>query len=176
MRIISILALLACLCACGDPEPAKTLDASKDLRPHIEKVYAAWGTLDMAKVAPFYAKDTGRAFYDVAPLKYGSWDEYAAGFKAVSADWKSVKVEISPDFQAHSNGPIAWVTFTGKFSTETKDGKTDSMNGRVTEILQKEKDGWLIIHEHASFPMMEPPKPAPEKKKPAAKKKSGKHR
>lgn len=176
MRIISIMALLACLCACGDPEPAKTLDASKELRPHIEKVYAAWTTLDMAKVAPFYAKETGLAFFDVAPLKYGSWAEYAAGFKAASADWKSIKIDINPDFQAHSNGAIAWVTLTANVTTQMKDGKTETAKARMTEILQKEKNGWLIIHEHASVPMMEQPKPAPEKKKPAAKKRSPKRR
>ncbi|HEY3443424.1 MAG TPA: nuclear transport factor 2 family protein [Paludibaculum sp.] len=175
MRIISILALLACLCACGDPEPAKTLDASKELRPHMEKVYAAWGTLDLAKVAPFYAKETGRAFFDVAPLKYASWADYAAGVKAMSSDWKSVKIEISPDFQAHSNGPIAWVTCTANITTEMKDGKTESMKARITELLQKDKDSWIIIHEHVSVPMVAPTKPTPEKKKPApAKKKSRK--
>ena len=171
MRIISVLAVAACLCACGDPEPANTLDASKELRPQIEKVYAAWSTLDVDKAAPFYAKEPGRAFFDIAPVKYSSWTEYAAGFKQASADWKSLKVEIGPDFQAHSNGPIAWVSFTGNFSVEMKDGKTESFTGRATEILQKEKDGWLISHEHASGPLMEPPKPAPVAKKPAAKKK-----
>jgi ketosteroid isomerase-like protein len=176
MRTFTVLALLACLCACGDPEPAKILDASKELRPHMEKVYAAWGTLDTDKAAPFYSKAAGMAYFDIAPLKYSGWTEYAAEFKKVSADWKSVKIDISPDFQAHSNGLIAWVTFTANFTIEMKDGKSENGKARFTEILQKDKDSWLIIHEHASVPMMEPAKPAPAAKKPATKKKSGKHK
>lgn len=177
MRIITVLALLACLCACGDPEPAKTLDASKELRPHINNLFAAWGTLDAAKVAPFYAKETGRAFYEITPLKFSSWAECAEGFRMMSTGAKSMKLDISPDFQAHSNGPIAWVTFTGTFTVETNDGKKQISKARVTEILQRDKDSWLIIHEHVSMPMMmEAPKPGPAAKKPAAKKKSGRRR
>ena len=169
MRILITLAVLAGLCACGDPEQPKSVDASKELRPHIEKLYAAWGTLDLTKIAPFYAKETGTAFFDIAPLKYASWADYAAGFKKGSADWASVTVDISPDFQAHSNGPIAWATFTGDFKIVKKDGKVDSGKARVTEILQRDGKSWLIIHEHVSVPMMEPA-PAPVAKKAVARK------
>lgn len=176
MRTLSVLALMACLCACGDPEPAKTLDASRELRPHINKVFDAWSSLDVAKVAPFYAKETGRAFYEITPLKFSSWAETAAGYKAMTAGVKSVKVEISPDFQAHSNGPIAWVTFTGNFVVGMNDGKTNTSKARVTQILQKDKDSWLIIHEHVSMPMMEQAPPPPAAKKAPAKKKASKKR
>lgn len=175
MRIFAVLALLTCLCACGDPEPAKTVDASKELRPHIEKLYATWATLDMEKVAPFYSKAPGAVFYDLAPLKYAGWAEYAAGFKKVSADWKSAKFDIGPDFQAFSNGPIAWANFTGNFSIEMKNGKMERGKARVTELLQKDKDRWIIIHEHVSAPTMEPPA-TPVAKKPVARKKSGRRR
>jgi ketosteroid isomerase-like protein len=167
MRLFAVLALSALLAGCGDSDAGKIVDASKDLRPHLEKVYAAWSTLDTTKVAPFYSKAPGAVFFDIAPLKYTGWDEYAAGFKKVSADWKSVKIDIGPDFRASSNGTVAWVTFTANFVTEMKDGTKQPGQARVTEVLQKDKDTWTILHEHVSSPMMEEPKPkpAPEKAK-----------
>lgn len=166
--------MLACLCACGDPEPAKTLDASKEMRPHIEKLYATWATLDTDKLAPFYSKAPGIVYYDIAPLKYANWSDYASGFKKASANWKSLKVDVNPDFRAFSNGPIAWATFTANFTIEKKDGQTERGEARVTELFQKVKESWIIIHEHVSVPMMESPKPVPVNKKAVTKKAAAK--
>ena len=51
-----------------------------------------------------------------------------------------------------------------------KGGKIETGNARFTELLQKERDRWIIIHEHISQPVMEAPKPAPEVKKAVTKK------
>ena len=34
-------------------------------------------TLDMANAAPFHAKEPEDVFYDIAPLKYKGWSEFA---------------------------------------------------------------------------------------------------
>ena len=34
-------------------------------------------TLDMAHAAPFHAKEPEDVFYDIAPLKYKGWSEFA---------------------------------------------------------------------------------------------------
>jgi len=47
-------------------------------RAFMQKIWDGWSTLDPANVAKYYA--TGpHAFFDIAPLKYASWDEYQAG-------------------------------------------------------------------------------------------------
>ena len=44
----------------------------------MQKIWDGWSTLDPANTAQYYA--TGpHVFFDIAPLKYGSWDEYAKG-------------------------------------------------------------------------------------------------
>ena len=120
--LIAVLAVL--LASCGGPAaPAKTEDATAELRPLMEKLMADWGTLDPSNVAKYYAKDPGLPFYDVAPLKYSGWQEYESGSKKTFSDWKSIKITMGPDFKASRNGDIAWATFTSLFEITPKTGE-----------------------------------------------------
>ena len=58
-----------------------------------QKIWDGWSTLDPANVAQYYA--TGpHIYFDIAPLKYGSFDEYQSGVKAVVAGYKSAKFTV----------------------------------------------------------------------------------
>jgi hypothetical protein len=46
------------------------------LRVLVPKIVEAWGTLDISKVAPYYATDADFAYFDVLPMKYNNWQEY----------------------------------------------------------------------------------------------------
>jgi hypothetical protein len=74
VKNLVLLTAAAIPAGCGSGR-ASTQDATVKIRPFIENLNAAWQTLDTAKAAPFYAKDAGLAFYDVAPLKYTGWQE-----------------------------------------------------------------------------------------------------
>ncbi len=158
--------LLLTLAGCGSAptEPAKTQDASAELKPIVEKVLSGWATLDPKNPAPYYAKDAGLTFYDIAPLKYTGWAEYEAGFRKEAAAWKSMKLNLNPDLQATRSGNIAWATFTAAFEIEPKEGAVLKGEARSTDIFEKRGNDWIIIHEHVSAPMPEPPPPEPAKK------------
>jgi ketosteroid isomerase-like protein len=161
--LIAVLAVL--LASCGGPAaPAKTEDATAELRPLMEKLMADWGTLDPSNVAKYYAKDPGLPFYDVAPLKYSGWQEYESGSKKTFSDWKSIKITMGPDFKASRNGDIAWATFTSLFEITPKTGDVLKAAGRNTEVLEKRGNDWIIVHEHASAPMQDAPPPPSAKK------------
>src|ERR1035437_10226595 len=65
-------------------------------RAALQKVWDGWSTLDPANVAKYYA--TGpHTFFDIAPLKYNSWDEYEKGVKGVLAGYKSAKFTRSEE-------------------------------------------------------------------------------
>ncbi len=83
-----------------------------DFKPLMRKIWAAWETLDPAKAAPFYSKEAGRVFYDIAPLKYTGWSEYAESVVKVLADYGSAKFTLGDDAQAHQRGNLAWGTAT----------------------------------------------------------------
>jgi ketosteroid isomerase-like protein len=170
-KLLSIL-LLACLAGCGpntstvkkEDTAAQSQDVTSEFRPLMEKILAAWGTLDASQPAQYYAKDPDLAFFDVAPLKYTGWQEYADGFAKEAGDWKSMKVSLGPDFRATRVGNVVWATYTVNFEIDPKKGSVMKLDGRGTDIFEKRGDNWLIVHEHASVPLPEPAPPAGKSK------------
>ena len=121
-------------------------------RNHLQTVYDGWCSLNPDNVAKYYAADG--VYYDVAPLKYTGWAEYAAGFKKTFVPMaKSAKVEIGPDFQVMHAGAARVVTFTAHFTMVDKQDKTQEFDIRATEIMEKRGKDWIIVHEHVSAPL-----------------------
>jgi ketosteroid isomerase-like protein len=166
MNRIAPFLLLVTLAGCGSApsEPLKSQDAVSELKPIVEKLLPAWATLDTKNPAPFYAKDAGLTFYDIAPLKYTGWADYAAGFQKIAGTWKSLKLTLNPDLQATRNGNIAWATYTAAFEIEPKEGPVMKGEARATDIFEKRGNDWVIIHEHISAPMPESSAAAAPKK------------
>jgi ketosteroid isomerase-like protein len=153
MKKILIVLATAWLAGCGDSDAGKTKDATAFFKPHFEKVYSAWSTLDASKPSMFYAKDPGLAFFDISPLKYRGWQEYEDGSKKTFANWKSIQLTVGPDFHATQAGNIAWATYTLDFAIAPQTGDVIKAQARGTDILEKRGEEWLIIHEHVSVPM-----------------------
>ncbi|HME36753.1 MAG TPA: nuclear transport factor 2 family protein [Candidatus Sulfotelmatobacter sp.] len=121
-------------------------------RASVQKVWDGWSTLDPANVAQFYA--TGpHTFFDIAPLKYGSWDEYSNGVKGVLAGYKSAKFTVNDDLAVHPHGDLVWATATIHEEMTTKAGKVEMGNFRWTCIWESTDGKWLIVHEHVSAPI-----------------------
>lgn len=156
MKKLLVVLASAWLAGCaGEQNAGKPQDATAIFKPHFEKVYAAWATLDPSKPALYYAKDSNLAFFDVAPLKYRGWQEYQEGFGKLSADWKSAQVTLDPDFHATQSGDIAWATYTLELDVQLKSGDSMKSQARGTDVLEKRGEKWLIVHEHVSVPKAE---------------------
>ena len=160
MKRVLIAGLAALLAGCGKPAaPPKTEDATTELKHLMDKVTAGWVTLDPSKVAQYYAKEAGMAFYDIAPLKYADWSEYERGAKRTFSLWKSIKLTINPDFQGYKNGNIAWATYTSSFEITPDRGPVMKGVARNSNVFEKRGEEWIIVHEHASVPMLDAPAP-----------------
>ena len=163
-KLFGLPLLLACLTGCGpsagtankENTAAQAQDVSAEFRPLVEKIVAAWATLDPSKPGEYYAKDPGLTFFDVAPLKYGGWQEYEDGWVKMIQDWKSLKIAVNPDFKATRMGNAVWATSTMHFDIEPKKGAVMKSEGRATQVWERRGDNWLIVHEHISVPMAEP--------------------
>ena len=136
---------------------AAPASAQTDFRALMRKTLDAWETKDPANAAPFYAKEPGRVFYDVAPLKYTGWDAYATGVQEVIAGFDAIKFTLNDDVQAQQAGRTAWATATFRLDGAMKNGAKFSEQGRWTVVWERRGKDWLIIHEHVSFPMAPPP-------------------
>jgi ketosteroid isomerase-like protein len=116
---------------------------------YLQKIWDGWSTLDPANVAQYYA--TGpHTFFDIAPLKYSSWDEYRAGVKNVLADYKAATCTVNDDAELHPAGEYVWGDATVKCDMTHQSGKLEIDTFRWTYIFQKENGKWLIVHEHVS--------------------------
>jgi ketosteroid isomerase-like protein len=151
---LSLCILALALSAFAQKTSAKVSSGPIPDKAHMQKIWDAWATGNPAHAAHFYAKGD-RTFFDIAPLKYGSWDEYQKGATALEAGYKSSTFTVNGDAQIHNAGPIVWGTATVKYDMVQKSGKHEMGNFRWTVIWQKEDGKWLTVHEHVSAPLQE---------------------
>ena len=154
-RAIALPMLIALFAA---PALAQGLGPDKAL---MQKVWAAWDTLNPANPAAFYDKTPSNVYFDISPLKYRGWSEYEAGVKNVLAEFSSIKSTVQPDATVHRQGNLAWSTGTVHVAAVMKDGSKSPLDFRWTAIWEKKGNDWLIVHEHVSAPLPPPPPAKP---------------
>jgi len=124
------------------------------LRAFVPKVIISWESLDIAKIEPYYAKDTDFAYFDITPMKYSNWAEYREGVqKALFEPNRSIKFKLNDDLGVHQHGSLAWATVTFGADIVSKQGTSAHLNGRWTMVLEKRGHGWVVVHEHVSAPL-----------------------
>ena len=121
-------------------------------KAYLQKIWDGWSTLDPTNVEKFYAGGP-HTFFDIAPLKYASWDDYEKGVKAVVAGYKNAKFTVNDDAVLHSHGDLVWATATVADQMTTTAGKVEMGNFRWTVIFENEDGKWVIVHEHVSAPL-----------------------
>jgi ketosteroid isomerase-like protein len=161
MRRIFLLALAVGVAISGVSRPgfaqkAMTAKHSTDAvaidKAYLQKIWDGWGALDPAAQKQYYAQGP-HVFFDIAPLKYASWDEYQSGVTKELAEFKAARFALNDDLQIHKSGDAYWVTATLTYDMTHKSGKRDMGNMRWTAVFEKIDGKWLIVHEHVSEPL-----------------------
>ncbi len=158
-RLTTVLLTLLALSLCVSAQTKKSaMKKSSSAGPapdkaYLQKIWDGWATLDPANTAKFYATTGQHTFFDIAPLKYNSWDEYQNGVKGVLAGYKSAKFTLNDDVDIHPHGDLVWATATVKDEMTNKAGKVEMGNFRWTVVFENEDGKWLIVHEHVSAPL-----------------------
>ena len=146
-----LLVLALSLSAQTKKSTTKSAAAPPD-RAYLQKVWDGWATLNNDNVVKYYA--TGQhAFFDIAPLKYNSWDEYKKGSQSLLANYKSARFTVNDDLAIHPHGDLVWITATVAEELTAKSGKVDMGNFRWTAVLENQDGKWIIVHEHVSAPL-----------------------
>jgi ketosteroid isomerase-like protein len=124
------------------------------LRGLVPNIVAAWGTMDISKIATYYAADADFAYFDIVPLKYNNWKEYSAGAQKYLFDPnRSISAKLNDDLAVHRRGSLAWATFTLAIDLVSKEGGASHLNARWSMVLEKRAKGWIVVHEHVSVPL-----------------------
>jgi ketosteroid isomerase-like protein len=134
------------------PKPPTKKSAAPPDKSYLQKIWDGWSTLDTANVARFYASGP-HTFFDIAPLKYDSWEEYEKGVQAVVSGYKSAKFTLNDDAVIHPHGDLVWATATVKEEMTSKADKVDMGNFRWTVVFENQDGKWMIVHEHVSAPL-----------------------
>lgn len=151
--LFCLLFVTVCLSAQIPKRDTKRMAAIPALdKTYLQNIWDGWSTLDPANTAKFYAKGPN-TFFDIAPLKYTSWEEYEKGVKGVLAGYKSAKFTVNDDAAIHPEGNIVWATATVKNEMTSKAGKVEMGNFRWTVVFEDQGGKWLIVHEHVSAPL-----------------------
>ena len=154
-----ILTLFICLLALSlssfaAPKKSAKKAASNGSAPdktYMQKIWDGWSTLNTANVEQYYA--TGpHTFFDIAPLKYSSWEEYEKGVTAILKNYKSGKFTVNDDAELHHQGDLCWGTATVKEDAVLSNGKREMGTWRYTVVFENQAGKWLIVHEHVSVP------------------------
>ena len=155
LQRLVLVCCVVCLAGSASAQAGKKMApkaASGPDKAYMQQIWDGWATLDPSHVAQFYA--TGpHTFFDIAPLKYSSWDEYEAGAKKLLAGYKSAAFTVNDDAEVHKEGDWAWGTATVKSDMTTTGGKHEMGSFRWTVLWQKQNGKWLTVHEHVSAPM-----------------------
>src|SRR5438105_7350090 len=141
--LLTCFALIAVTSAATDKSGEKKASSSAPDKAYLQKIWDGWATLDTANVAQFYASGP-HTFFDIAPLKYSSWDEYQKGVRQVLADFKSAKFTVSDDAELHAAGKDVWGTATVKEEMTHKNDKVDTGAFRWTMVFEKQGGKCLI--------------------------------
>lgn len=120
-------------------------------KAYLQKIWDGWGTLDAAGQKQFYAQGA-RVFFDISPLKYGSWDEYQSTVSKELAEYKAARFTVNDDAEIHKSGEAYWITATVASDMTQKSGKREMATFRWTAVFENRDGKWLMVHEHVSEP------------------------
>ena len=153
MKRIAVLVFVVCMTITGLAQKAgKASTGGVVDKAYLQKIWDGWAALDASKQKQYYAQGP-HVFFDIAPLKYASWDEYEAGVTKELSDYKAANFTVNDDLQIHKAGDAYWVTSTIGSDMTHKSGKRDMGQFRWTAVLEKKDGKWLIVHEHVSEPL-----------------------
>jgi ketosteroid isomerase-like protein len=107
-------------------------------------------TGDFPLLDSIWAHDPDVTVFESGYANYG-WEDYRDHhLKPEVEEMKNVKYELS-DIKPAVDGKTAWATFKYSISADYE-GKRIDGNGLGTAILQRQADGWKIVHWHTSAP------------------------
>jgi ketosteroid isomerase-like protein len=150
--LIALVLILSFACFAQTQKSMKKAAAGGPDKAFMQKIMDQWATLDPANAAQFYASGP-HTFFDIAPLRYNSWTEYAAGATKLLATYKSAKLTVNDDAEVHHHGDMAWGSATVAEDAVMKNGKHEMATFRWTLVWENQDGKWMIVHEHVSEPL-----------------------
>jgi len=151
--VIGVLALGIAFCGLRNWAEAKTDDVAQ-IKAVEQGIATAAKARELDTIMKNYPTGDTLIVFDVAPPR-----QYQ-GYDAFRKDWQNFLGMLADpitydlvDLNVITDGKMGYARMIQHVAGKTKDGKPVELNVRVTDVLRKTNGHWLIIHEHASFPV-----------------------
>ncbi|MBZ5516674.1 MAG: nuclear transport factor 2 family protein [Acidobacteriia bacterium] len=102
----------------------------QEVRATIRKAMENWSALEADANAAYYTTSDRAVYFDFTPMQYVGWETYKNEIKKVQESIRDFKIMLNDDLDVRVVG----------------------LEGRLTEVLEKQRGKWKIVHEHASVP------------------------
>lgn len=133
-------------------------DPVADVAEVLRQNAAAFEKGDFAAADRLWAHHEHVSVFESGHANYG-WEDYRDHhLKPELEEMKNVDYKLS-DIKARARGDTAWATFKYTIKADFRERRIDSA-GVGTAVLEKQSDGWKIVHWHISAPRRPPPQPA----------------
>jgi len=137
--------------AFGTPAHA---DARADIRSLEDRFVAAFKAKDVDALMKIYAPGQALVVFDVVPPR-----QYVGG-AAYRKDWQTflgnfdgpITVELT-DLDIGADRNLAYSHSIQRVTGTDKQGKKLDLTVRVTDVYQRIRGRWFIVHEHVSVPV-----------------------
>jgi ketosteroid isomerase-like protein len=152
MRTILMATLTAAaVVICGFAPTASAAGDAKSEIEALEHKCAEAPTVD--QLMNCYQPSGDLVVYDIGtPREYDGQQAVRADFQNFFDSMKNPKVEFV-SMHVVTDGKMALANSVQHFIATDKSGKPVDMTFRVTDVWQKQKGDWKIIHTHVSFPI-----------------------
>ena len=146
-------AIFVALSALTFGTPARA-DARGDIKALEDRFVAAFRAKDLDAIMKAYAPGQALVVFDVVPPR-----QYV-GAAAYRKDWQTfldgldgpITVELT-DLDVGADRNLAYSHSVQRVTGTDKQGKKLDMTLRVTDVYQRIRGRWLVIHEHVSVPV-----------------------
>ena len=132
--------------------PSKVSSDARAVRRIITAAMKNWSELKADANQAHYTSSEHAVFFDFTPMQYVGWEIYSSEIKKLQVSIRKFKIALNDDFAVRVIGRMACAHGTWKMDFVFADGSRRHLEGRLTEVLEKQKGKWIIVHEHASVP------------------------
>ena len=124
----------------------------REVRRVITRAMQNWSALDADANRVFYTSSNKAVFFDFTPMQFVGWRHYVSEIKKVQKTIRKYQIRLHQDLRVRVLGKSAYAHCTWTMNFAMTDGTRRSLRGRLTEVLEKSRGKWIIVHEHASVP------------------------
>ena len=129
-------------------------DTRAEIRALVDRFVAAFKAKDVDAIMKVYAPDQTLVVFDVVPPR-----QYV-GAAAYRKDWQTffgsldgpVTVDLT-DLDIGADRNLAYSHSIQRVTGTDKHGKKLDLTLRVTDVYQKMRGRWFVVHEHVSVPV-----------------------